>query len=296
MSVTPPEPRDLFSLALQAFGQGDIAQAVTYTHQAAAAEPDNAVFVEAVTYLRRVEQVGKQHVYVAPDAFTAFIRGGGNIPLYEATSAALGAVYRDYATLTLLDIGVGDGHALLPALTPNIRQLDVLEPSPALLEEVHLRLTERNVPHTAMGSTLQAFAQHATGVWDVIQATYSLQSIPPTERLPLLGWLRSHGQRLLIAEFDVPNFPAMYAPEHVQYMLDHYARGLAEYDANRDLVAQGFLMPVLFGAFDPTVARTNYEQPIQMWQDELHTAGFRNVAAQPLYEYWWAMAYLIDAS
>jgi hypothetical protein len=70
---------------------------------------------------------------------------------------------------------------------------------------------------------------------------------------------------------------------------------LAEYAGDGGLVAHGFLMPVLFGYFDQTAARTNYEQPIGAWVDQLRAAGFANIDTEPLYPYWWASAYLIDA-
>jgi len=63
----------------------------------------------------------------------------------------------------------------------------------------------------------------------------------------------------------------------------------------RDLVAQGFLMPVMFGYFDPTAARTNYEQPLQAWVVQLQAAGFCQVSPRLLCPCWWAPAYLLDA-
>jgi hypothetical protein len=81
----------------------------------------------------------------------------------------------------------------------------------------------------------------------------------------------------------------------VQYVVERCSRGLAEYGEDRELVSQGFLMPMLFGSFDRTAARTNYEQPIESWADDLRTAGFTDVVAERLYRYWWADAYLVDA-
>ena len=54
-------------------------------------------------------------------------------------------------------------------------------------------------------------------------------------------------------------------------------------------------MPVMFGYFDQTVARANYEQPIDAWMEELRQAGFTQVDKRPLFNYWWAPAYLVDA-
>src|SRR5262245_23408574 len=80
---------ELFYLALLTFGENDLTRAAELAEQAAAREPTNLVYVAAATYLARAAQAGKQNVYLSPEAFSAFIRGGGNIPLYQATSAAL---------------------------------------------------------------------------------------------------------------------------------------------------------------------------------------------------------------
>src|SRR5262245_34615049 len=55
-------------------------------------------------------------VYDHPEAFQAFINGGGNVGLYEAVSAALARLYDRTRPRSLLDVGCGDGRALLPAL------------------------------------------------------------------------------------------------------------------------------------------------------------------------------------
>src|SRR5690242_4340618 len=126
--ATPTDSaEELFYLALLAFGENDLAQAAELAGQASAREPANLVYTAAATYLARAAQFGKQSVYLSPEAFSAFIRGGGNVPLYQATSTALQQAYAE--ATSLLDIGVGDGLALLPALTPSITRLDLIEPS-----------------------------------------------------------------------------------------------------------------------------------------------------------------------
>jgi len=293
---TPAERADeLFYLALLAFGENDLTRAAQLAGQAAAGEPANLVYAAGATYLARASQSGKQSVYLSPEAFSAFIRGGGNVPLYEATSAALRQAYAEGGAASLLDIGVGDGLALLPALTPAIAKLDLIEPSAALLDATSARLNERAVPHRAFHGTLQEFAATPRETWDIIQATYSLQSLVPEDREPMLAWLREHGRRLLIAEFDAPGFADMYAPDRVEYVAERFQQGLAEYADDGGLVAQGFLMPVLFGFFDQTAARTNYEQPVRNWATQLRAAGFADVTTTLLFAYWWAPAYLISA-
>jgi hypothetical protein len=72
---------------------------------------------------------------------------------------------------------------------------------------------------------------------------------------------------------------------------------LAEYEeaADGEAVRQGFLMPVFFGGFDTSAARTNWEMPIDNWCELLKDAGFTKVETKLIYPYWWAKAYLIDA-
>jgi hypothetical protein len=122
-----------------------------------------------------------------------------------------------------------------------------------------------------------------------------LQGIPPDERPALFKWLRAHCKRVLIVEFDPPHFNGMYSPDRVRYVLQRYQKGLAEYANDGSLVAQGFLMPVMFGYFDQSAARTNYEQPIEEWIKAFDGAGFESVEKRRLFEYWWATAYIIDA-
>lgn len=289
------DSESLLYLALLTFGAGEHNLAASYARRSAEAAPASLVRREAAAYLERVVAAGKAGVYTSGEAFATFIRSGGNVPLYAALSAALRQSYDEYTRLDLLDIGVGDGLALLPALASSIARLDLVEPSGQMLARARTELAERDVPHRGFAEPIQLFMAHSTERWDIAQATFSLQSIPPEERLPVLRWLRSHSDQLLLAEFDVPDLGELYAPARVRYFVARYEQGLAEYPDDEGLVAQGFLMPVFFGAFDPSAARTNYEQPIELWEFDLHRAGFTSVTRRHLYDYWWAPAYLIDA-
>jgi hypothetical protein len=286
----PPE----LIAAIHAFHTADYAVAAAQAAQAAALAPSLLTHA-AATYLARVAADGPASVYVTGEAFGAFIRGGGNVPLYERTSAALREEYAAYTQLRLLDIGVGDGLALLPALTPAVQHIDLVEPSAALLAQTTAALDARGVAYQAHQQRIQDFAAVTTERWDVAQATFSLQSLPPDERAETLRWLRDHTEHLLIVEFDVPQAAAQLDPAWVEHVLARYELGLAEYADAGDLVAQGFLMPVLFGYFDRTAARTNYEQPIAAWVADLYAAGFTKVTQRPIYPYWWAPAVLLRA-
>jgi ubiquinone/menaquinone biosynthesis C-methylase UbiE len=297
--MLPPICRAVLPMAHpQFYANGQYTEAAELAATAAASEPENAVYAAGVAYLQRVMNDGKANVYVSGEGFAAFIRGGGNIGLYQATSAALRSVYNEYNHLSLLDIGVGDGLALLPALTSAVQHLTLVEPSAAMLAKTEAALKEREQGYHSFGATIQSFMtldhqqpQH----WDVAQATYSLHNLPPGERERVLHWLRSVVDRLLIVEFDVPPlFDDPHTKDCVDYVVERYRLGLQEYE-NNESVIQGFLMPVMFGYFDQGALRSTYEQPVDTWHHNLIEAGFPTVSVQPLFPYWWATAYILDA-
>ena len=288
-------PLSWFYRAVVAYGEGERDDAAAFAATAAEREPGNVVFGEAARWLARTADA--RGIYDEAGAFEAFIRGGGNVGLYDATSERLRRIYGEYDSIRLLDIGVGDGRALLPALTDQVVELDLLEPSGPLLAVAAEALRARGIAHRAFGSGLQELAAgaSATGPWQLAQATFALQSIDPAERSDPLRWLAARTERLLVVEFDVPRFDGLYAPARVEYVVERLGRGLAEYGDDRELVAQGFVIPIVLGSFDPTAARTNYEQPIADWVAELREAGFAEVTAERLYPFWWADACLVDA-
>lgn len=284
-----------FSAAMHAFAAQDFDRAAQHAGLAAERSPASRVFREAARHLDRVRRDGKRNVYVAPDAFLAFIRGGGNLRLYERTSAALRAAYHDHAGAALLDLGTGDGLALLPALTAHIAAVTIVEPSAALLATSAAAVEARGVRCEPVCATAQDLSRIAADRrWDLAQATFSLHCVPPADRPALWASLHRAAGRLLIVEFDVPRFAAALSPGYIRHVVERYERGLAEYDGDGGLVAQGFLLPVLCGYFDPTAAHSTYEQPIADWIAELTAAGY-TATARPLDDYWWATAQLIDA-
>src|SRR2546421_738756 len=66
-------------------------------------------------------------VYDQPEAFTAFIRGGGNVELYRRLSEELAARYDAAKPESLLDLGCGDGLAGVRALQPRTGTLVLAE-------------------------------------------------------------------------------------------------------------------------------------------------------------------------
>lgn len=296
--VTAASPESLLYLALLAFADERYAEATAFAEGAARASPEDPLPRAAAAYLARVAREGKRHVYVSAEGFGVFIRGGGNVPLYRETSSALARLY-PRAPFDLLDIGVGDGMALLPALTPSARRVTLVEPAAPLLDRTTQALAARGVPFEPFSGRLQEFTAEP-GMqerrWDVAQATFSLHSLPPPTRPELLRWLRSHCEVLLLAEFDAPRMDEPLTPELVRHVLTRYRVGLAEYvGADFEKVAQGFLMPVLFGYVDRSATRTTFEHPIADWALLLREAGFAQVDRVGLYPYWWAPAWLLVA-
>lgn len=175
--------------------------------------------------------------------------------------------------------------------------MDVVEPAQAMLDKTTGELRQRGIPHRALNTTIEYLVTERTWAgdrWPVAQATFSLHTVPPAARREALRWLRKRIDRLLVAEFDVRPGRAC-EPDWFRYVVTRYEEGSAEYERDGGLVAQGFLMPVMFGYFDPAVS--HYEQPVDSWLADLRAAGFADIE-QPvrLYDYWWAPAYLLAAA
>lgn len=243
-------------------------------------------------------------VYTSPAAFEAFIRGGGNVPLYERVSAELASHYGPDVH-SLLDIGCGDGHALFPALAATahphaLQRLTLLEPASALLASAVTRAQREQPtqPVQALNEGLGAFTAKlgAADRWDVAQASFALQAIPEPERWDGLARLRGHVKRLVIVEFDVPASLTRGTEEHLLSLATRYERALGEYEgATRDLVAQGFLIPMFLGQIDAETPATNWEHPAPVWRDKLAGLGWRVTRLAHISDYFWAPAFVLVA-
>ena len=169
---------ELLADALAAHRAGDHDQAAELAAQAGLA--GSSLAGELRTYLAGD---GSAPVYDQPSAFTAFIRGGGNVGLYRALSAELASRYDAAKPESLLDLGCGDGLAVVPALeqashTP--ARIDLVEPSAALLEGVHERVPSAQ----CWQSTAQDFLARDDLGWDFVQSTFAMQSIEPSSTSP----------------------------------------------------------------------------------------------------------------
>ena len=264
--------------ALAAYRDGEAERA-----GALAAEAGTPLGAELATYLAAGPS---GPVYDQPAAFTAFIRGGGNVELYRRLSEELAARYDSWRPDALLDLGCGDGLAIEPALARasfRPERIDLVEPSEALLADVEIPGARR------FSLTAQDFLAADGSTWNLAQSTFALQSIEPSVRASVLNSLRARTERLVLAEFDVPD------TADLESLAQRYERGVAEYGEQASLVAQGFLLPVLLGVAAGT-ARTNWEHPAAEWTRQLEAAGFADVTVEPLADYWWSPAVLITAS
>jgi hypothetical protein len=280
--AAPLSARAALYAALLAHGGGDRATASEHAARATEMAPDSLLAQEICRYLLRTEQ--DVALYAGGEAFAAFIRGGGNRRLYECLAEAMRRHYRHHDKIRLLDIGVGDGLALLGVVDERPIHADLVEPSAPMLARVTAELIRRGVPHAAYNITFDAFTKNAQGHWDIGQATFSLQCLEPPQRAAGLGWLRQHCDELLIAEFDTAVFPEKHGPARAALLIERYERGIAEYTDARTLVAQGFLVPILTSLFSGD-ANQNFEQPIAGWVASCHEAGFSDVRTEHLCSY-----------
>ncbi|WP_244667735.1 hypothetical protein [Xanthomonas sp. D-99] len=117
--------------ALAALGARDDAGSSRYLERAV---QQGSIMGRAI--IEALEHGSSRNAYDEPRAFEVFIRGGGNLALYDAVSAELANLYDALRPSTLLDIGAGDGMALVPAIEASGHvpdQMDVVEPNEMLL-------------------------------------------------------------------------------------------------------------------------------------------------------------------
>ncbi|MFD1149917.1 class I SAM-dependent methyltransferase [Saccharothrix hoggarensis] len=274
--------------ALDAVAAGDLDRA------GAAVRDGGSPLAEALAAHLAEERGGS--VYDQPAAFEAFIDGGGNVGLYRAVGEALAALHARVRHPTVLDVGCGDGRLLRPALAGHGGStVTLVEPSAALLDAAVRALDGFEVD--ARPTRVEPFAASLADdtAFDVAQSTFALHALPHDVRDGVLSDLVGHVGTLAVVEFDVPDLPHG-GPEHLRRLAETYERGLAEYGADRALVARGFLMPVLTGQLMPGAIRATWEQPAARWAEQAERAGFADVEVTRLHDYWWAPAFLLTAS
>ncbi len=291
-----------FYTGLVALAEGDHEAASGHVARARDLEPGRIVFDECARYLESLRSAGRAgtaEIYLDAEAFSAFGRGGGNVPLYERTHALLRERYEELKPEALLDIGTGEGLGLLPALSPAVGRVDVVEPSTTRIDVVRAALAERGLPHRAFATTMADFIAAVDGTddrWDLVQETFAMLSLPADERAGTFRWLRERTSRLVLVEFDVPRAEHPLHPDWYRYVLSRYEAGMAEYPEPYNLVRQGFLAPVLLGTLRPSEDKVHYEQTVDDWCRDLAEAGFA-LDGEPRHvsDFWWGEAFLIEA-
>ncbi|WP_436794651.1 class I SAM-dependent methyltransferase [Actinospongicola halichondriae] len=234
-------------------------------------------------------------VYVDPAAFERFISGGSNVDLYAQTIQVLAELNERRRPASLLDIGCGDGRITAAVLPTSCERIHLLEPSTAMLEKAVARVARvvDDVRTTRAGFE-DLFTDRPHDVWDAVQSTFALHTLPPQECIDSLRKLARRTRSLAVVEFDVPAFNDR-SPGHADYAAAAYEAGVAEYEHDQ-LVIDGFLLPVLVGQFAPERQRHTHERPARAWVDELRRAGFTSVTTTHVATYWWANAVLIHGA
>jgi SAM-dependent methyltransferase len=232
-------------------------------------------------------------VYATPDGFRAFIDNASNVALYRATIDHLSRRHRELLPTSVVDIGCGDGRVTHACLAPGVSAVHLVEPSDALMSDA-LGRTEWPVVPTAHTTDLTGFVSSLgpTDRFAIVQSTFALHTIAPGERSRALASLHAHTNRLIVVDFDIPEF-ADRSREHAEYAIERYRIGVAEY-AGIPAAISGFLMPVLLGQFEATAARHTFEQPVARWIEDLAAAGF-DPRVEMIHDYWWGPAFCMEA-
>lgn len=291
---------DAFSESVRAWAHHDVAGALRHAEAAHRAAPDHVLYEDAARYLSRLSEEGASALYTDVGAFAAFISGGSNLPLYDNARRLLTERLSALHPATILDIGTGEGTIIVPVarqLEPQPR-LTLCEPVLGLLERAVALADSYQLEIEAFPYGIAELLRMTEQRWEVSLATWSLQNLAPTARTAVLRQLATRCPRLFIAEFDDPS--GAYAdpldPERIRHIHDRYEQGLREYPGEEGLrVRRGFLLPVLYGYFSHE-RRSTYEQPIASWERELKAAGWEPTARTCIAPYWWADAYLLEAT
>ncbi|MDQ4077258.1 MAG: class I SAM-dependent methyltransferase [Chloroflexota bacterium] len=294
------EAFDHFAESVRHFAARELDAALESARRAHAAEPDELLYADAANWLERAREQEGAALYLDGEAFSAFIRGGSNLPLYDFARACLAEHLQRVQPASLLDIGTGKGTMIVPVTQPlkPIPRLTFCEPSIALLDQAIEFARDAGLQVESYPYPIEELLDRVDTDWDVAVATWSLQNLPPPTRADVFRSLARRVRCLFLAEFDDRSgcYPDLLDPARIRHVHDRYQLGLLEYPGQEGiLVRHGFLIPIMYGYFARGEDHSTYEQPIKWWEDELMSAGFAIVDRTLLYPYWWADAYLLEA-
>ncbi|MCA3024768.1 MAG: hypothetical protein ING66_01005 [Rhodocyclaceae bacterium] len=255
-------------------------------------EPTSQLAKYLLRYFEMQEQVD---VYDQPRAFRAFIDGGGNVHLYSSVVSCLRRLVCS-GTKSLIDIGCGDGR-VTSQICDGLQLVEFVEPSHELFQAATRALAAKAMPSRGYQLYAQNFLQNlqVDRRWDVATMTFSLQCVSPAERLEMLTTLRGHVGKVGVVEFDVHAFPT--EEQRYLHLIERYEIGINEYSSDRDLVALGFLIPMLLSQLRSTNDhQLNWEQSKESWLAEFQRANYSDVTVEKVADYWWADCFMVVAN
>ena len=101
---------------------GDRGRAAEQLGDARSHDPDSLLANALRTHLVGAETAG---AYDSPEAFTAFIDGGGNVALYERLIEQVATIHDLAAPVSVADIGCGDGRVTAAVVSPSTTVVDL---------------------------------------------------------------------------------------------------------------------------------------------------------------------------
>jgi len=278
--------------ALMAISAGELESAIDVLDRVRRIQPDELLARALAEFLGLALST---ELYDEPTAFEEFISHGDNPNLYSRTVASVEAIHRTNRPATVLDIGCGDGRITAAVLGSSTSQVDLVEPSTELLESAVELVAGPGRAADGYDLGIATFLDRLapSTSWDLVQSTFALHNLTPAARLAVFDQLAGRSRRLVIVEFDLPDYEDG-SVEHATYAAERYAVGVEEYRDHPDVIS-GFLMPVLVGQFDPSRHRSTFETSIEAWRVQLEASGWNVTNEVRVADYWWAPAVCIEA-
>jgi ubiquinone/menaquinone biosynthesis C-methylase UbiE len=309
--------KESFRSAVVRYSEGDMEGALKALEGTQTNEPREVFFLQQVKRFLS-QRKDSTELYVDPSGFEAFTRGGSNVALYEAVHEALGKLYASRGSdLSLLDVGCGEGAALVPALKRAqeaaraegreefpLKKIALLEPS-SMLAACERKLREAaealgiSVEVESISSNIEQVCSSLEH-FSFVESSFALQNVNKHDRARVLSELAKKCDVFVLIEFDCSAIDlseaARFEDRTIDGFLEKYIGGVNEFNAQlsesyglsenqMSAAIEGFLVPILFHNF--TGHSKLNEQSAAQWLDELRTT-FSDVRVQTINEYWWA--------